>query len=157
MYTIEEYDAMKTKVLKYALYKKRTKKEIEQKFCKDIEESMLEDIMAELEENGYIGDDMYVERAVNEFMALRNLSIKEIRYKLMAKGIDKHALEDYMESHGEELQEYEIESAFKILLKKQGSIEPEELMASLYKKGYKEENLRRALEKLDFSMGKEEG
>ena len=28
-------------------------------------------------------------RAVNEFMALKNLSIKEIKYKLMSKGIRK--------------------------------------------------------------------
>ena len=32
MYTIEEYDKEKSKVLKYVLYKKRTKQEIKNKF-----------------------------------------------------------------------------------------------------------------------------
>ena len=74
MYTIEEYDSNKTKVLKYVLYKKRTEKEIRTKFKLTIEESMLEDIIEELKDNGYISDENYVERAVNEFMALKNLS-----------------------------------------------------------------------------------
>ena len=32
MYTIEEYDKEKSKVLKYVLYKKRSKKEVQNKF-----------------------------------------------------------------------------------------------------------------------------
>jgi len=144
MYTIEEYDAMKTKVLKYALYKKRTQKEIWQKFRTTIEETMLEDIIEELKENGYIGDSLYIERAIKEFMALRTLSIKEIQYKLMAKGIEKGALEDYIDAHQEELQEYEIQSARKILLKKGQSLEEMEMIQYLLKKGYKEDNIRKS-------------
>ena len=34
-YTIEEFDNMKTKVLKYILYKKITEQEIRQKFGKE--------------------------------------------------------------------------------------------------------------------------
>ena len=50
MYNIEEYDNEKTKVLKYALYKKRTIREIKTKFRSVINEEMLEDILLELEE-----------------------------------------------------------------------------------------------------------
>ena len=90
MYTIEEYDKEKTKVLKYVIYKKRTEREIRTKFKSIIEENMLEDILEELKENGYISDEIYIERAVNEFMALKNLSIKEIKYKLISKGISNN-------------------------------------------------------------------
>ena len=86
MYTIEEYDKEKSKVLKYVLYKKRSKKEVQNKFYNIIENEMLHDIIEELEENGYIDDNNYIERAINEFMALNNLSLKEVRYKLMSKG-----------------------------------------------------------------------
>ena len=65
MYTIEEYDKQKSRVLKYVLYKKRSKQEVKNKFYNDIEENMLEDIICELEENGYINDTNYIERAVN--------------------------------------------------------------------------------------------
>ena len=87
MYTIEEYDKQKSRVLKYVLYKKRSKQEVKNKFYNDVEENMLEDIICELEENGYINDNNYIERAVNEFIALNNLSIKEIKYKLIANDI----------------------------------------------------------------------
>ena len=76
MYNIEEYDTEKTKVLKYALYKKRTIREIKTRFRSVIKEEMLEDILQELEQNGYIGDEMYIKKAVNEYIALKNLSIK---------------------------------------------------------------------------------
>ena len=57
MYTIEEYDKEKSKVLKYILYKKRSKQEVKNKFYNTIENEMLDNIIEELEENGYIDDN----------------------------------------------------------------------------------------------------
>lgn len=62
MYTIEEFDKQKTKVLKYVLYKKRTKYEVMQKFQKEIPEEILEDIIQNLEENEYISDEIYIRK-----------------------------------------------------------------------------------------------
>ena len=82
MYTIEQYDKEKSKVLKYILYKKRSKQEVKNKFHTTIESEMLNDIIEELEENGYIDDSNYIERAVKEYVALNALSLKEVKYKL---------------------------------------------------------------------------
>ena len=41
MYTIEEYDKEKSKILKYILYKKRSKQEVKNKFCSTINNEML--------------------------------------------------------------------------------------------------------------------
>ena len=149
MYTIEEYDKEKTKVLKYVLYKKRTEKEIITKFKSQIEESMLEDIIEELKENGYISDENYIERAISEFMALKNLSIKEIKYKLMSKGISSSKIEDYFQNNREELEEFEQKSADNIVLKKSVNMDEIEIRQYLMKKGYQEESIREALEKLE--------
>ena len=78
----EKFDKMKSKVLKYVIYKKRTEQEIRKKFEKEFDENILNDIIEELKENKYIDDFNYIERAVNEFMSLKSLSIKEIKYKL---------------------------------------------------------------------------
>ena len=43
MYSKEEFDKEKTKVLKYILYKKRSEYEIRNKFSKSIEENLLDD------------------------------------------------------------------------------------------------------------------
>lgn len=148
MYTIEEYDKQKSRVLKYVLYKKRSKQEVKNKFYNDIEENMLEDIICELEENGYINDNNYIDRAVNEFIALNNLSIKEIKYKLISKGIPSGLLEDYINDKIEKLEEYEITSAKNIIVKKQKQMDEEAIIQFLVKKGYRTSNIREAISRL---------
>ena len=149
MYTIEEYDKAKSKVLKYIIYKKRSKQEVRNKFYGTIEAEMLNDIIEELEENGYIDDNNYIKRAINEFKALKNLSLKEIRYKLMSKGISNDLIEDYINFNEEEMEEYEINSAKNIIIKKQNLMEEEALIQYLVKKGYKTSNIRKAIELID--------
>ena len=149
MYTIEEFDKEKPKVLKYVIYKKRTEKEVKTKFKSQIEENLLSDIIKDLKENGYIDDEKYVERAINEFMALKNLSIKEIKYKLLSKGVPTRILDEYIEKNTEELEEYEQKSANNIALKKSVNMEETEIKQYLMKKGYREENIRETLEKLE--------
>lgn len=143
---LEEYDRNKTKVLKYVVYKKRTEKEIKQKFSQEIETNMLEDIIQELKENNYISDNQYIQRAVNEFMALKNISLKQIKYKLQSKGIDNNLIEEYFSNNREELQEYEINSANNLINKK---IEcpAEEIIQMLLKKGFEYDNVKEALER----------
>lgn len=145
----EEFDKAKSKVLKYILYKKRSKQEVKNKFSSVISNEMLEEIMDELEENGYINDNSYIERAVAEFIALNNLSLKEVKYKLMAKGISSSLIEDYISENEEKMQEYEINSAKNIIIKKQNQMTDEEIMTHLLKKGYKTSNIRNAIKKID--------
>ena len=76
MYTIEEFDKAKTKILKYIIYKKRSENEIRKKFLKEFDENLLEDIIEYLKEANYINDKEYIEKAINNFMVLKNLSIK---------------------------------------------------------------------------------
>ena len=136
MYTIEEYDKEKTKVLKYVIYKKRTIREIKTKFKTLIDENMLEDIIKELTENGYISDENYIKRAVSEYMALKNLSIKEIKYKLISKGIPNSMVEEYVLENIEELEDYEQKSADNIVIKKITNMDETEIKVYLLKKGY---------------------
>ena len=145
---LEEYDRNKTKVLKYVIYKKRSENEIRRKFQNDIDSNMLEDIIEEIKENNYISDTQYIERAVNEFMALKNLSLKQIKYKLQSKGISNDLIEDYFSANREDLNEYEIKSAGNIITKKYD--EPaEEIIQNLLKKGFEYDNVKEALERRD--------
>ncbi len=146
MYTIEEFDKAKTKILKYIIYKKRSENEIRKKFSKEFDENLLEDIIEYLKEANYINDKEYIEKAINNFMVLKNLSIKEIKYKLISKGLDKNKIEDYICENKEELEEYEIKSAENIFYKKTNSMEDEEIKQYLLKKGYKSENISIAME-----------
>ena len=146
MYTIEEFDEQKTKVLKYIIYKKRSEQEIRNKFSKTIDENMLEDIIEYLKEAGYINDKEFIEKTINNFKLLKNLSIKEMKYKLLAKGLNKDNVEDYFYENKEELEEYETKSASNIIYKKMGSMEEDEINQYLLKKGYKKDNINKAFE-----------
>ena len=137
MYTVEEFDKEKTKILKYILYKKRSEAEIRKKFSGIMDENLLEDIIEYLKEAGYINDKEFIEKTVNNIIALKNLSIKEIKYKLMSKGLDKNDIEDYISENKEKLEEYEKKSAENITNKKSSSMEPEEIKQYLLKKGFK--------------------
>ena len=146
MYTIEEFDKEKTRVLRYILYKKRSEYEVRKKFDKVIEPELLEDIIEYLKEAKYINDKEYIERAINNFIILKNLSQREIQYKLIAKGLKKTDIEDYMYENKEMLEEYEIKSAENIIYKKSASMEDEEIRQFLLKKGYKTENINKAFD-----------
>lgn len=147
MYSIEEFDKAKTKILRYILYKKRTENEVRTKFKNDIDEEMLEDAIEYLKENKYIDDEDYIERIINNFKILKKMSITELKYKLQAKGLNKNLIEDYIYQNKEDLTEYEINSAEKIILKKEQ--EKPEIISYLMKKGYKRDNINKAFEKIE--------
>ena len=144
MYSIEDLDFAKTKILKYISFKKRTENEIRLKFNKVINQELLDDAIEELKENGYIDDNKYIVRAINEFMALKNLSIKEIKYKLMAKGINKNLIEDYISNNKDILVDYELKSAKNIAIKK-SNLEKEEIKNYLMKKGFALDSIDEAI------------
>ena len=146
MYTAEEFDREKTKVLKYVLYKKRSENEIRSKFSSSVEENLLDDIIEYLKEAKYIDDSLYIQKTVNNFIALKNLSIKEIKYKLLSKGLSKEQIEDYIYNNKEELEDYEKKSAQNIIYKKSSSMEEQEVREYLLKKGYKIDNINKAME-----------
>ena len=133
---LEEFEKQKTKVMNYIMYKKRTEFEVKQKFSKTIDEDTLEKIIDYIKEAGYLNDKDYIDRTVNEIMALKNLSIFEIKNKLYTKGISRNDIEDYVYEHRDELEEYERNSRENIIAKKSSSMTEQELENYLYKKGF---------------------
>lgn len=147
MYSLEEFDKAKTKILRYILYKKRTENEVRTKFKNDIDEEMLEDAIEYLKEAKYIDDKDYIKKTINNFKILKKMSIMELKYKLQAKGLNKDLIEDYIYQNKDELIEYEINSAEKIILRKEQ--EKPEIVAYLMKKGYKRDNINKAFERIE--------
>ena len=133
---LKEFDKQKTKVFKYITYKKRTEQEVRKKFKGQIEDEMLDEIIEYLKEAKYLDDYDFIERQVREYMNLKTLSIKEIKYKLLSKGLDRKLIEKYIENNNEELNEYEQKCVEKIRAKKK-ELSEDEIKQYLYRKGYK--------------------
>ena len=146
MYTVEEFDKAKTRILKYILYQPRCEGEVRRKFSKDMEEDLLEDVIEYLKEAKYLDDKEYIKRIVNNFKILKSMSIKELKYKLLTKGLNKRDIEEYISENNEDLEEYEIKSAKNIFNRKSNSKDQEEINQYLLRKGYIFDSINKALE-----------
>lgn len=145
---IIELDKLKAKVFKFVTYKKRTPNEIRKKFENE-NQDMLEEVIEYFTTQNYINEDEYIERSINEFLALKSLSIKEISYKLTQKGVDRNLLDKYICNNKERLLEFEINSAKKLILKNKGKKELEDIKKYLYQKGYMSESISIAIDELE--------
>lgn len=139
---LAKIDKLKTKMLKYIFYKKRTEKEIWEKF-KNEDSDILEETIENLKEIGYINDSEYIEKFIHEAVALKNLSIFELKYKLYSKGISENLIEDYITKNSEMLEDYELLSARNIREKKKNTQELEDTITYLKKKRYKSDTIRK--------------
>ena len=131
--------------------KKRTVKEVRDKFKSEIDEDLLDDIIEYMKEQKYLDDEDYVDRFVKETINLKNTSIKDIRYKLLGKGVSDGVIEDYICKNYETMIEYEICSVKNIFLKKKDKLEESEIREYLYKKGFSGDSISEGIDR-----GKEE-
>lgn len=142
---LEKIDKLKTKMLKYIFYKKRTEKEVIEKF-KNEDSELLEETLENLKELGYINDVEYVDRFIHDAIVLKNLSIFELKYKLYSKGANEAAIEDYFSKNIDMLLEYEILSARNIVNKKENQMELPDIITYLKKKRYTSESIKQIKE-----------
>lgn len=145
----ERIDKLRNKMLKYILYKKRTEQEVRQKFSEENEDDV-EDAIEYFKEQKYLDDEDYIKRTIREFMSLKNLSIKEVEYKICQKGVRKSLVDEYVCKNKEDMLEYEISSAKSIILKKQNNSEENEIRDYLYKKGYMSESVNIAFDDINI-------
>ena len=139
---LEKKDKLQGKIMKFIMYKKRTEKEVVEKF-KNEDKDLLEETIEKLKELGYINDREYIERIPNEAMSLKNLSIFELKYKLYSKGISDSLIDEYIESNLEMLDEYELLSAQNIYDKKKNMQDSQEIILYLRKKRYSPDTIKK--------------
>lgn len=148
---LERIEKIKNKVFKFIVYKKRTEREVRDKFKSEIDEDLLEDIIEYMKEQKYLDDEDYIDRFVKETMNLKNSSIKELTYKLAGKGVPSNIIDDYIYKNYETMIEYEVRSAKNIYLKKKDKLEEDEIRTYLFKKGFSGDSISQGIEE-----GKEE-
>ena len=134
------------KLIKYVVFKKRTINEVRQK-CKLLkyDEELTESILEYLCENGYLNDENYVERYIQNVMRLKNISINEIKIDLLRRGIEEELIEKYIT---EEVKEFETNSAQILAEKKIKTMEVEKVKRYLLNKGFSYINVTKAIDNL---------
>lgn len=142
---IEQFDKIKTRVLKYVFYKKRTAEEVRRKFEGVFDEKILDAVIENLIELGYINDNSYIDKAINEYMAIKDMSLKEIKYKLLSKGLKSNSIDEYFQQNHDILKEYEIKSAKNLISKKSRTMDETEIKGFLLRKGYSSDSIKEAI------------
>ncbi len=139
------------KLMKYVVFKRRTEKEVRQK-CERLEytEEYIDEVIEYLSENKYIDDVIYVEKHIKNIMALKNSSVYEMRVDLLKRGVPQEYIDAYMNTHMEELNDFENESARKLAIKKSKSMEIEKIKRHLMGKGYSYANIADAIDNLEL-------
>lgn len=84
-------------------------------------------------------------RAIDEFISIKTLSIKEMKYKLLSKGLQSNLIDDYIQNNREKIEEYEMKCAKKVVSKKKNDMDENEIKYFLKKKGYRDESIYIAL------------
>lgn len=135
------------KIMKYVLFKKRTENEVRKK-CKILkyEDENIEEIIRYLKENGYINDEIYIDKYIKNIMKLKNCSINEIKIDLMRRGVDEDLIEKYITP---ELEEFEEKSAKILASKKLKANEKEKVKKYLLNKGFSYSNVSKAIDNYD--------
>lgn len=131
-------DQIKSKILRFIIFKKRTENEVRKKFQNDYDQTILNEVIEELKTLNYINDENYIERYVNEALNTKTLSIVELKFKLQSKEISKKLIENYFKENYEKLYSYELNSVKKIF-KKKSQKDLQSVKNYLFRKGYKTE------------------
>ncbi len=137
---------LEDKLMKYVLFKKRTRNEVKEK-CRLLkyEDDYIEEVLDYLEENSYIDDEAYVQKYIANVKRLKNASITEIKMDLMRRGIEDDLIEKYID---EDLIEFELQSAINLAKKKAKTAEIPKIKQFLLNKGYSYDNVTKAIDNL---------
>lgn len=137
------------KLMNYVIFKKRTEKEVRQK-CEKLEytSEYINEIIEYLSQNEYINDKKYVEKYIQNVMRLKNASIFEMKMDLLRRGVLEEHIDQYINNNSDELEEFERQSAIKLMRKKINGIELEKVKRYLVSKGYSYVSIANAIDNL---------
>jgi len=142
-----EYLKARSKAVNYILYKPRTAQEVWRKLTDlEYEEAVVRDVIEALTELGYINDEEYVKKFIENQKKTRKLSINMIKLKLKNKGITEDVIEKYIR----ELDLQDFDGIYRFLQKKKFSCDLEQkmqerIMAAGVRQGFRIGDIRKVI------------
>lgn len=134
-----DFEIAKEKAVRYLVVAKRTEKEVRDKLKKSkFENTVIDEVILYLTNLGYINDEEYVDAYVKQCMRLLNVSIFEMKQKLLQKGIKKYIIDSKLENIKET--NYEQKLIKKLMDTKLKNMDELKKKMYLYRRGLKIEN-----------------
>lgn len=140
----EIYERIREKAFFFVTYQRRTEAQVRRNFeplfeKNGVSKDLYEDLIEELKEKGYIDDKEYVEKRFMSYMSFKTVSIKELKHKLMQRGISKEVIQEYIDENQEKIAEYDVKAAKFVYDKKIKERTDEEVKRYLIRKGFPED------------------
>ena len=136
------------KIMTYVLHQMRTIGEVRRK-CKMLkyEEDFTDEVVDYLIEAGYLDDDKYAKKYVENVLRLKDDSANGIKIDLIRKGVDEDTIDKYIST--DEVKEFEEKSAINLAAKKYRST-PDILKVKkfLLNKGFSYDAVAKAIDNL---------
>lgn len=130
----------KSDAINYISYKIRTIHEVGMKLKEKYPVEVVEEAIEYLNQNGYLNDEQYAEKFINEKKKLGKLSKRELSYKLIEKGINRELIEKVLDEVGYDETEY-AEKIVSKLGKAKDKKEEARVKNYLYRKGFPKETI----------------
>ena len=137
------------KLMNYVLYKMRTVAEVRRKAQSlKLQEDYIDEAIDYLIEAGYLNDENYSKKYVENVMRLQQSSRNEIKIDLLKKGVSEDIIDEY--AFTDETLEFEEQSAI-FLANKKYKLGTELLKIKKYllSKGYSYESVSKAIDNLE--------
>lgn len=137
------------KIMYFVLYKKRTENEVRKKCATlNYENDYIDEILDYLKDAGYVNDEIYIKKYIEEIIKLKHMSAAQIRNDLVRRGIDSNLIENII--NDDVINDFELESAQYLVNKKYKSgDEIEKIKRFLLNKGYSYSNVSKAIDNLE--------
>ena len=108
---------------------------------KDYEQKLIDEVIKDLKNNGYLNDDEFIREFVAEKIKTKSWSNKKVKTELLKRGIESKLIDEMMKGHASNS---ELENAMKLARKKYDQ---------LIKKNLETKDLRNKLSAFLFSKG----
>lgn len=93
-----DFETAKIKAIKYLGISKKTEHEVRGKLLRlGCDEEIIDRVILYLKDLDYINDNEYVDAYIRQCMRLLDYSVKEIKQKLLQKGINKYIIDEKLE------------------------------------------------------------
>ncbi len=115
---------------------------------KDYDQSLIDKLINQLLEAGYLDDAKFAQAWVDDRRRMQHRSDRELRYELMKKGIDKDIITSVM-TQTEESEEAALRELIDKKRRQTRYQDREKLMALLARRGFRYDQIKRALDSED--------
>ena len=145
-----DFRRAKEKAMWLISFRDYSRKELEDKLLKDYSEDSVQKCLDRLEEIHLLDDERFAKRYAKDLFEIKKLSVSNVKYKLMEKGIDKYLIEDIIDDiepdENEQISQLLNTKYFRSMFDEKGR---KRTIAALQRIGYKWSVIRSAIDAFD--------